>query len=783
MRRKRTHVYAAVCAVLGVALSASQAEAQIRWLTGSSPQMIVSAPEAAQSIATMAAADDARHIVVEFGEAITPSDRQYLEGRGLKLLGYLGDNAYFAVVSGRRLDVAGLARFDKLTGARAIEPNWKLHPLLVTDEAPQWALLNPGKPDEPMIPVYVLFHPDVPLANRAVSVAYRHDALVRSRIETINGLVLEIPFRNVAALAQEDTVQYIEPALPRWGEVNDSIRQNVGADIVQAPPYSLDGAGVMVLVYDGGKARATHDDFSGDLGSRVTIGPSDTSSMSDHATHVSCTIGGNGTASAGLYRGMAPACSLLSYGFEQEGGLQEGFLYTDPGDLEADYGEAISMFSAVISNNSIGTNTAPNGFPCEWEGNYGVTSALIDDVVRGVLGEPIRIVWANGNERSSGRCGTTYHTTAPPACAKNHITVGAMNSNDDSVTYFTSWGPTDDGRLKPDLSAPGCQSDGDGTVTSCSSSSDTAYTGKCGTSMACPTAAGVTALVLQDFRNQFPGEPDPLPSTMKALLVQNVEDLENPGPDYKTGYGIIRAQPTVDFMRMGYFLEGEVGQDESYLFLVYAETGDPELKITLTWDDPPGTPNVYPNLVNDLDLIVTSPSSVRHYPWTLDPENPSADAVQTVEDHANNIEQVYVLDPEPGAWQVEVFGYAVPQGPQLFSACASPLLVNCSSQGIIRLGKARYSCNDAEVEIKVVDCDLNTDDQTVETVDVVIESDSDDADQGDPPVIVTLTETAAETADFRGSVPLTTTTPGDPSSLYIQPSDEIRGIYIDADDG
>jgi len=158
-----------------------------------------------------------------------------------------------------------------------------------------------------------------------------------------------------------------------------------------------------------------------------------------------------------------------------------------------------------------------------------------------------------------------------------------------------------------------------------------------------------------------------------------VDDLENPGPDYKTGYGIIRAQPTVDFMRMGYFVEGEVGQDESYLFLVYAEAGDPELKITLTWDDPPGTPNVYPNLVNDLDLIVTSPSSVRHYPWTLDPDNPSADAVQTVEDHANNIEQVYVLDPEPGAWQVEVFGHAVPQGPQLFSACASPLLVNCSS--------------------------------------------------------------------------------------------------------
>jgi hypothetical protein len=133
--------------------------------------------------------------------------------------------------------------------------------------------------------------------------------------------------------------------------------------------------------------------------------------------------------------------------------LQEGFLYTDPGDLEADYGEAINLYGADISNNSIGSNTAPNGFPCDWEGNYGVTAATIDGVVRGsVSGAPFRIVWSNGNERGSGRCGTTYVTTAPPACAKNHITVGALNSNDDSVTSFTSWGPTDDGRIKPDVS-------------------------------------------------------------------------------------------------------------------------------------------------------------------------------------------------------------------------------------------------------------------------------------------------------------------------------------------
>ncbi|MDH3786724.1 MAG: S8 family serine peptidase, partial [Acidobacteriota bacterium] len=229
---------------------------------------------------------------------------------------------------------------------------------------------------------------------------------------------------------------YVEPPLPPFDELNDSARTIIGAQAAQDPPHGLTGAGVSVLVYDGGK-MASHPDF----GTRLTIGMSDTAGISDHSTHVGGTIGGDGTSSTGQYRGMAPAVDLVSYGFEQEGGLQQGFLYTDPGDLEADYTEALALYGVDLSNNSIGTNTAPNGYPCEWEGNYGATGALIDEIVRGSLGDPFRVIWANGNERQgSARCGSTYLTTAPPACAKNHITVGAMNSNDDSTTDFTSWG-------------------------------------------------------------------------------------------------------------------------------------------------------------------------------------------------------------------------------------------------------------------------------------------------------------------------------------------------------
>ena len=165
-------------------------------------------------------------------------------------------------------------------------------------------------------------------------------------------------------------------------------------NIVAAPPYGLDGTGVTAFIYDGGQARATHVDFEG----RLTIGASDTSGVSNHSTHVACTVGGAGVGNS-TYTGMAPGVDLVSYGFEMEGGLQPGFLYTDPGDLEADYTEAINLYSVDLSNNSIGSNVESNGYDCTWQGDYGATGALIDAIVGGSIGAPFRIVWAAGNER------------------------------------------------------------------------------------------------------------------------------------------------------------------------------------------------------------------------------------------------------------------------------------------------------------------------------------------------------------------------------------------------
>ncbi len=618
----------------------------------------------------------AQHLVVHFSRPVGPAERARLVAAGMKLLNYLGDNAFFASVSRDSTAPAALSAVRSLDHAGRIETVWKLHPVFAQGIEPTWVTVSRNSVGEATIGAYVLFHPDVPLAPDGVRAVKQHRGVVRDRIPSVNGLVIEIALSQVAALAQEDIVQYIEPALPPMEGLNSENRTLTGAEVVQASPYNLDGTGVTVLVYDAGRAMTSTGATHPDVGGRITLG--DTSPWSDHAAHVTCTVGGDGSQSVGgMHRGMAPGASLLSYGFESDGTLIP--LYSNPGDLETDYAQAITLHGADLANNSIGTNTCENGFPCAITGDYGVTSALIDNIVRGSLGAPFRVVYANGNERACALCPLQhqggYYSTAPPATAKNHITVGAVNANDDSMTSFSSWGPTDDGRIKPDISAPGCQVGGDGGVTSCNTAFGLfGYSVKCGTSMAAPTVSGLAALLLQDFRVQFPAKPDFRNSTLKILLAHNAVDIGNTGPDYQSGYGSVRIQPTIDFMRSGAFLEDQVAHAATFTTLVTVVAGDPQLKVTLAWDDVAGTPNVSPSLVNDLDLHVFDSLDVQFFPWTLDPANPALPAVQTQADHLNNIEQVVINAPAAGTYRVEVHGFNVPQGPQPFSLAASPSL-------------------------------------------------------------------------------------------------------------
>ncbi len=724
------------------------------------------ADETAPDVPLLLSSSSSQHVIAEFQSTPTRTEKRALRHAGVTLLRPLGPRAYFASLDADRYDPATLARLPNLHSLQLIELEHKLHSALQAQSL--------GHTSDSTVAVNTLFHADADLA-AALLTCQRHGARIQSVLDIIHGAALELPASAIPALADEDVVQWLEPALPALSETNDSVRAAVGATLAQEPPYNLDGAGVSVLVYDSGTVAATHNDFDGRATRR------DSTPIRDHATQVAGTIGGSGLMSGGTYRGIAPAVTIESYGYEIAGDPQVGPLYADPGDLQNDYAAAVGNYGVVLANNSIGSNVESNNFDCTWQGDYGVTSVLLDSIVRGGLGTPLCIVWSVGNERAGDRCDVEgfgdYYSLAPPAAAKNPIVVGAVQSDTLVVTDASSWGPTDDGRLKPDLVAPGCQSSDDFGVTSCDTTGD--YASRCSTSMATAAVTGISALLIQQHRLSYPAAPDPLNSTIKALLVNTAADEvaadDLPGPDYHYGYGLVQVVPAVDAIIAGNFLESDLDQDE--IFTTYAVVGsaDSELRVTLAWDDAPGTPNMTAALINDLDLLVYDPSESPHYPWTLDPNNPSAAAIRSQPDHTNNIEQVVITGATPGIYRIEVTGHAIPDGPQTFSLCATPSLLGCTSAGTIALDRAAYGCATL-AQVWVTDCDLNTDPNAADAATAIVWSDSEPGGES-----ILLTEVAPDAGAFIGTLPVSDTDAT--GVLWVTAADTITAEYLDVDNG
>jgi hypothetical protein len=467
--------------------------------------------------------------------------------------------------------------------------------------------------------------------------------------------------------------------------------------------FALSGAGVTLAVWDGGSVRTTHQEFGG----RATQMDA-TSSLSDHATHVSGTMIAGGVKAQA--RGMAYAASLKAH------------------DWNNDLGEMTSraLEGVQVSNHSYSSitgwiynyrrdgrwvwfgNTGDNSPEDRGFGLYDSRAREWDQLVH--TAEYYLPVKSAGNDRGQGPSkqptqhweyqngwklvngsrdldggASGYDCISTYGNAKNIMTVGAVEdipggystASDVRMTSFSGWGPADDGRIKPDIVANGT------SLYSSVRSSNAAYATSSGTSMSSPSVAGSIGLLLEHQRSLH-GDTRLRASTIKGLILHTADEAgPAPGPDYMHGWGLMNTgsaaklmQQDADGSTSSIIREETLQQNGNLEFQVYSPGRGP-MKVTICWTDPAGP--VQPGqvdptdrvLVNDLDLRIIDPLSATHLPWLLDPANPAEPAARG-DNIADNVEQVFIASPAEGFYTVRITHKGSLQGQQqLVSIIAS----------------------------------------------------------------------------------------------------------------
>jgi hypothetical protein len=530
------------------------------------------------------------------------------------------------------------------------------------------------------------------------------------------------------ALNEDPNIQlmFVESGRPFYYQMqNLNAARTVGTDLVWpggGHGHSLTGSGTALgemCVWDGGGVLSTHQELTG----RVTQMDSPAGTHF-HSTHVAGTmIAGGVDASA---KGMSFEANLAAYDWDND--LSE--MATAAGG------------GMVVSNHSY-TFVTGWYFPLflwYWYGDvdvsptedyyFGFYSSVARDWDSLAYNAPYyTIVVAGGNDRQDagpGPGGVHYYwdnaledwvfsmDTRDPdggtdgydsmshmAVAKNVVSAGAVNDipggysspSDVVMSDFSGWGPTDDGRIKPDLVTNGID------LYSCTNTTSSSYGTYSGTSMSSPNLSGSLNLIIHHYEDTH-GSATPLSSTMKAVLIQTADEAgAYPGPDYRFGWGLLntlRAADVISEDASSPFLICEDVLDNGETDTLYLESdGISPITLTLAWADPPGTPpppSLNPTtlmLVNDLDLRIKHiSSSTIYYPYVLDPSNP-ADAATPGDNTRDNVEQIHVASPPAGSYRVTVTHKGTLPTGQWYSLVSSEQL-NTSMSAPVQVPAAGY---------------------------------------------------------------------------------------------
>jgi subtilisin family serine protease len=552
---------------------------------------------------------------------------------------------------------------------------------------------------------------------------------------------------HVTEIAGLDGVKWIEPfVLPKLS--NNVAAQILHVQQVWGA-HGLDGAGQVVAVADTGidtgvNDGTMHDDFEGRIDAihswPIPAGLHaylDNTSWDDgaadqesgHGTHVAGSILGNGTRSGGTVRGMAPLARLAFQAVEQylnvkpayQGDLPDGYyLVGIPANLNTLFQQTYDDGARIFSNSWGSTQDNAGN---QVYGQYTSESKEIDEFVWNHKDAAILFAASNDGRDANADGVIDLDSLSVQASAKNCITVGAsennrphgstpppgydiqwgtgswaayfpaapirtdhVSNNPEGMAAFSSRGPTDDGRIKPDVVAPGtnilsvrssrASEDGWGLLPTGNPQRDF-YMFMGGTSMSTPITAGALALVRQ-YVQQVRQHANPSAALLKALLVHgavgmagqyNPPEVSGP-PDNVQGWGrldienaLFPAAPNVLEFRDSPADAVGAGEVREYGFTV--TNGSVPLRATLVWSDYPSSPAAG-GLYNSLRLAVVDPNgaSVQGAPAN------------------NNVQQVSVANPQAGEYKVRVTGMNVPTAalPGVNQKQDFALVVTCGTQ-------------------------------------------------------------------------------------------------------
>ena len=464
-----------------------------------------------------------------------------------------------------------------------------------------------------------------------------------------------------------------EPVYRTTLNINAAI--STGANLLNAAPYGLDGTGVTVGLWDEARARIDHVELSG----KVTIMDGVTAN-SDHSTHCAGTIAGKGVDAKA--KGMGTATRINSFDWNSD--------YAEMTTHAAVTATQTNMLSISSHSYGIGlTNVASIYNP--YLGVY-EAEAVNTDVV--AYAAPYHLIfWAAGNEQADYTTRGGYQSITFNALAKNIITIGAAddavtsgtrNPAVGSIAYFSSEGPCDDGRIKPDIVANGVN------LYSCVASNTASYDTYSGTSMATPNASGSAALLVQLYKSNFPGQI-PKASTLKALMIHTADDVGRPGPDYQYGWGYLNVKAAADVilahkgsLAAPKIIEGSITSANKVQTNSFVWDGSSPIRATLVWTDPAGTARAtnnshshVANLVHDLDLKITGPNgSTTNLPYVMPyvgtwTTNSMTNNAVTGTNKVDNVERIDIPAPtQPGTYTITVGMYgtnALTQSNQAYS--------------------------------------------------------------------------------------------------------------------